>query len=489
MRDAVGPAAVRALLELQNRSSLTYTWVRYVNSHVSDPFFLPVQQTLLSQLKSMQIIRSAGGARCLPANVLSVPSSYRAADGQPLVPEQYVSPKRYLAPQYDLGRDGHTLKVLGVTEMSPTEFIDGLSKMETDGSLHAQSDVWWESVCGVLRGMHYYNRHAIRALKIVPLTGGGWTSANAGVVYFDSTVADIPQDLGMMLVKRLGPFSERRRLLEQLDVKEADYTEVAKQIHYLHESNSRSRSSRFLVSHAHFLFNHRYEIEFSCSLYVLSKDGAVIAAKDAYMDHPAFSSPKLSSVLDSPTAHFLHPDYDVQPNSAFSHSTSWKDWLRDQLCVNVAPKYNSFTLSVEFIEFLDSATTQEKLAYIKQYRDTIHGVIQYPSAAKFVRETQVTTSDGVERALCTTYLKRDVLERFSDLPFLPISDPKDATWDVLTLLGVSCHVNFLFYLKELTRYSERATHGNPGSTLNMARDFYKQLEARFRDDGNETAIR
>ena len=486
LRDGIATAVVQALMQLRTRPTLTYTWMRYVHNHVSDSFFVPVQHALISQLKKERVILSTGGVYRLPVDILRVPRSYEDARGRPLIPESYVQPKSYLAPQYDVTQDGHILEKLGVTEMSPAGFISGLSKMEADSTICTQADSWWESVCSVLRGMLYHNRHAISALKIIPLSNGSWVSSAGGDIYFDSAIADIPHDLGVMIVKPLELRSARRALFESLGVKEANYNAIATCIHSLHQYNAYALNAQTLVSHARFLYNHRFEITISYSLRVLSADNKVLAAKDAYMDHPAYSSLKLSHILRSPRALFLHPDYHTDATLPYFFSSLWYEWLRLTLKVQIVPKYDRNGLSAEFGAFLASASTQDKLGFLWVYGEAIRGLLDLPAAMKALRETTVVTSDGLSHALCNTYLKREALERFDDLPFLPVTDPRNAGWDFLLSLGVSSQVNGAFYLKELTRLAEREVDD---TTLDTARGIYKQLDARFRDDGLQGDIR
>lgn len=118
---------------------------------------------------------------------------------------------------------------------------------------------------------------------------------------------------------------------------------------------------------------------------------------------------------------------------------------------------------------------------------------QVPAARKELRELIVVTSTGDRRPLESTYLARRSLARFADLPFLPLENPDAHHWDFLSAFGVSSQVDCRFYLKQLITLSEKppvitTEDDDDDATLEEAKDYYKQLEARFHDNDHAKSI-
>ena len=496
LRDAIPAVAVAGLLALQKWSSLTHTWMRYLGANISDPFFQPVHEQLLLSLRRTAILLSLRGERCCPQDIVSIPSWCRDSKGHPLIPPEYALPKHYICTEYDMARDGKMLRALGVEDFSAAEFVTALSKMDDDDALQAQTASWWDAVYRALAKLAIPNQplvDTLRVLNVIPLVDGRWVAANAGKIYFDSRSADIPRDLGLMLVKPFSAQSARRTFFTYLGVTKLNPQEVANHIEHRHQNDPDSLDSGSLISHAQYLFDHRSEIDFPSLFYVLTEDGSVIDAEDVYVDHPDYE-PQLSGCLQSPAAHFLAPGYRTLCYHTPDLYDELDEWLMDEVGVNLVPKFSASGLSLEFSDFLNYAPTADILEFLKSYgRDFVEAVLEYSNAAKELRETLVATSTGVMLPLHTTFLKRGALARFRHLPFLSIPDPEDSAWDVLMLLGVTCVTDVTFYLQELTRLSERAPRevrpGQDDPTLKEVIELYKQLEARFFDSTGGANIR
>lgn len=299
------------------------------------------------------------------------------------------------------------------------------------------------------------------------------------------------------LVPKLIEHAVTNRLLTQLGVKTADPSTVIARLQDLHlRSPEQHRTA--LASHAWFIFNHRSAPSAqSFDLKVVTTDNSVVSASQAYMDHPIVSSPSLSGYLSRSIALFIHRDYDsYQCAVPAGRFLEWKNWLHHKMQVRITPRiypYPEARLSDEFRLFLTSATTDNVLRLLTYMSDELCALPTSSDALKELRGIPVVTTDRVSRPLETTYIPRRSLTRLgnSDLPFLPIPDPESPRWEYLRKLGVSFEVNSGFYLKQLIRLSQRkdAEQYAEQDTKKMVSELYKQLDARFNDDGLADAIR
>ena len=484
--------------QLRRRPGLTYTWIRYLQCHIPDGFFKPVYTSLISALQKTPVIFSSDGILCRPDQVLIPPPRFRNRDdASPLVASKYLGSKYYISAAYDASRDASVLTELGVKMLSATEFLDGLRAMQRDGSLIVQTDQWWETVSETLHSLFREGyRDKIRSLNVVPLANGSWTFAAHGDLFFNSALADIPQDLGLQLVKELDVSSSQYRLLQDLGVKEASPTKVAELIAVFHwRTPVRQLAQADLSSHVRFLFRHWSQLERRTfnRIWVLTDANVVLSPTEVYMDYPTHTSFILRRCLRGPNAHFLHPSYDNLPwSSSKDENLAWRDWLHLELGIHIAPRLGDGGLSQEFRDFARQADTVELLLFLREYfEDMAQQVIAHDAARQELRDLQVTTSHGAKHSLHSTFLPRGHLSQFRDLPFLPINDPDDNRWDFLGTLGVSFQVDGTLFLKELVRLSE--TRLAPASlfdeTLAKARVLYKQLEVRFEVEGLADVVR
>jgi hypothetical protein len=75
-----------------------------------------------------------------------------------------------------------------------------------------------------------------------------------------------------------------------------------------------------------------------------------------------------------------------------------------------------------------------------------------------------------------SYLPRESLAHFSDLPFLPIGDPGHVDWDFLEALGVGLRVNGTFYLMRLKSLRDKGSHDEE-----LIEYTYQQIQDHFYD--------
>src|SRR6202040_1978019 len=149
---------------------------------------------------------------------------------------------------------------LGVKPMLHEHFVGGLTKMHSQMPL--QSSIWHEEVCQKLyeipntrKGRRDLNRE-IHRLPIIPLSDGSWASGDSNsVIFFDTELAGIPQDLGIQFLEAdISPASWRHKLFKRLGVREADCQFVANKILTHHRNNWLPDSVHSMLSHAVFMF-------------------------------------------------------------------------------------------------------------------------------------------------------------------------------------------------------------------------------------------
>jgi hypothetical protein len=483
LRDAISTAFLDAITKFSMRPNFKFTWFRYLPRNIHDSFLEPVENAIISKLSSLPILCSANGTYRAPHKFIT-PGLFSDADGEPLIPEAYLPGKLYyLSHLYDLDTDGAHFELLGVQAMSNEHFIGGLNKMRSQMPL--QSTIWHEAVCQKLYGIPNTRTGRrdisleIRQLPILPLSDGSWaTGSSDSVIFFDTELAGIPQDLGIQFIEaNIPPGSWRHQLFKKLGVREADCQFVADKILEHHRNNWPPDSVQSMINHAVFMFVHRYSKEFPrpTGLRVMDERAAVAEAKDVYADIPdPQQSIKMCDVLPPP-ARFLHPDY-LQEDGVARNET-WMQWLRDCLGVNIFPRLvDGGKLSPEFEVLTRTIETRRLLIVLKETWPKWSGRLN-TSAILWLSQIVVVCEDGRRRKLKETYIEKDSLKDCVDLPFLPIDEPDDAGWDFLSKLGVTFRVDGSFYLRQLTRLKDGNSHD-----VEKIEDTYQKIEALFHDD-------
>ncbi len=495
LRNAIAPAFLQAVERFHQRPNLEFDWFQYIPRHKPPGFMRPIRSSILEILKRSRLFLCRDGARRAGTSVIVPLAEYKDHDGNPLVPEKYIRKKYYLSAQYSTDRHGATLEELGVELMSPSAFVDALREMDKDGSLQKQSAEWYNHVCFTLQPILARRRKLrkpISELRIIPLTQQrSWVNASAGNVFFDSHLGDVPQDMDINLVaSQVSNKSYHYRLLRDLDVKEADVSNIAHQLLSLHSNPSLdTRHHSALPSHARFLFRHESELSLSAGFpfWVLTRNGDIIRANDAYMNHSSYQSPSLEEYFQSTHGRFLHNDYfDVSMDTRTS--SRWNSFLRSRLGLNISPRVVNNALSPEFENFLANSDTTTILSFLKTFWSDLAPKLEDSSdSLKQLQGVRVRTSDGALRAFDKSFIARNTLRRFTDLPFIVVQDPENKSWDFLRKLGVSFEVDSIFYLNRLVHLSE--TYPAEAIPEEQVYECYQQLEARFEDDAKSNRIR
>lgn len=478
LRDAIADSFLTALNKLKSRATLEFTWIRFLPHGIVDPFFTPVEASIISKLANLPVIRAYDGTYDLPSKFIVAKKSYCGPDGiTPIIPEAHLPDGlHYLPSSYNNDMDGAHFIRLGVLHMSDEHFLRGLQLMH--GHLSTQTSAWHEAMCQSLyllpRLRHGGLRIEIQRLLILPLDDDSWISGLSSTnVFFKSKLSGIPTDLGLRIIATHIPSqSWTYRLYEQLGVRESDSQRVANKILELHR-RSNAISLRELLSHATFMFVHRHSRAFpsAAGLRVADEDGKVVMGHDIYADILSAQQSKGMRGLLPPPARFIHANY-LQADLG----EEWKQWLCDSVGVNTHPRLVHGQLSPEFNALAHSVDTKTLLIVLRESWSQWSPKLSTAAYDK-LSEIVVQCGDGRKFKLKETFVKRGVLANYLDIPFLPVDNPDSHIWDFLSRLGVTMQVDGPFFLRRLrnirkSQIPERAS----------VEDTYKQLEARFDDD-------
>jgi hypothetical protein len=478
LRSGIIDAFTRATERFKLRPTLLFTWFRFLPINIRNPFFRPIENSIIQRLKNLPIFCTGTDAFKKPSEFVTVPPTYRDENGEPLIPEDYL-PKNchYLSPKYDNSTDGAHFARLGVEPMSERAFLVGLENMKDRISL--QSEAWHELVCCQLYAMPRVRgrviRQEIQQLHLLPLSDGTWASGQStNNIFFDSKLAGIPQDLGLRLLQGdIPPSSGRYRLFHALGVQEADFQHIANRILELHRSRSRPKSMQSLISHAIFMYVHRYPLP--TGLRVVDEKGIIAEGKDVYVDlQDPRQSIRMRDVM-RPPARFLHSAY-LETDTG-GHKEDWWKWLREALGVNVFPRLMDGRPSPEFEALARDIPASQFLVILKETWLIWAGKISQDGISR-VSNMSILCENGGEHKINSTYLRRGPLGHYADLPFLPVKLPASAQWQFLRELGVVLHVDPTFFLRRLLLLKAEGKN-NDGHSIDK---IYKQLEARFEDD-------
>jgi hypothetical protein len=466
---------------------------------ISDSFFCFIEHKLLVELEGRQILRSADGTQHRASQLFILPSSYRDDSGAPLIPETYLPrAQRYLSSDYDTLSDGQVLRRLGVREMTFDVFLEGLAIMDRENKFGEQSDAWHDAVAMtlLLRIPAGTIHPKVLPLRILPLHNGSWAPvALASTLMFPPGVS-IPDELGLQsIVPGIMTSSPRYQLFIRFGVMPPDPVLIARKV--LSVQGPRSIAAR--VADARFFFDHRWKPNMppAMRLRLVDERGMAAQGDELYLDLPGVDGALSLTDALSPAARFLHPDYlSAYPESTSDETdqdgvestndrafqdirSSWLDWLRDYVRVNVVPRVLNGHLMPDFLDRAPALKGRELLVSLRAW---------WPRLAPRLIEAGMKGLGAISiagRRLDTLYLRRGVLARVSEtleLPCIPVDDPEDRSWDFLELLGVVTRMNASFFVNKLVHLQARGEKDNKA-----VEEIYKQLDARFDED--ETLIK
>lgn len=487
LRLGVVEAFLRAIEQFKQRPSLEYAWLKYIPNAISDSFFSTFDSLLQKELQNTRILRSTDGTYQLPSEVYTVPAKFRDGEGIPLIAEKHLPlGQYYLSLEYDnyITNDSSLRFVLmdklGVRELHDEMFIQLLKQIESE--FHLQTDDWHEEICAYLNtNLKLALKHQLWMLRILPLSNGAFISSRgAGDIFFnfEDAASGIPGDLQLHCLKAgLRQYPARYRLYQSLGVKEADRMLIARKILSLHGSPGYKEDNvGSLIHHAQFMFVNCGFPNFPLptNLRIMDDSGKIGLGVEMYMDLPSLRL-KLHNILPSP-ARFIHPDYlRLYPDQESEDWSRWRKWLQCHLSINVSPRLIDGELSLEFEAMVKKLESKQLLLVLQAHWQYLEGRLSL-KARHSLGQTITSCEDGSAHPLGNTFIKRTPLMQF-DVPFLPIDDPEEQTWDFLENLGVSTKVDGIFYLKRLLGLQKIGCMDEL-----IIKDVYKELQARFEDN-------
>ena len=428
LRNGIPDAFIQAVADFKKRPGTQYRWLRFIPNGISDAFMKPVQDAVLARLKKEPVVRCSDGGYRIPSRVRMRPKC--GPDGEPLIRPQYLPTLSYISAEYDLDIDGSTLELLGVKNMTVDDFINGVGTIcRKASSLEAHTDTWHESVCGhLLQSLEAdaCRRWSMRSLKIIPLADGTWTTSWLQDLFFHPSFS-IPLNLGVHFIRQLDPHSSRYRLFQKLGISEVTPQSLAERILELHSKASIAISRPTLLAHVRYLFEHRVALEDvldkRLELWMTGSDDKTARASELYMDHPRYPEKfSLSQFLRVP---FIAVEYMSAYPAESKDFKVWCDWLRDRLGIHTTPAVSENGLGPEFSEILYRVNSAKLLHFLKAYWSDIKDqIIHSPLAQAELRSVQVICKNGACEKLEATCLETEHLRQYTDLPFLPVTDPE-----------------------------------------------------------------
>ncbi|KAL0952966.1 hypothetical protein HGRIS_007177 [Hohenbuehelia grisea] len=475
-----------AIGEFHLRPSLKYTWTRFLPEHIPRSFFSAIEDHLMAELQSEDIIFDLNDNLRRPVKIIIPQAKHYNMEnlpGSPLVPQSYLGDHSfYISPSYAKS-DYASLRRLGVRDMTDLDFLGALQSMDNSSALQRQSPSWLMRVCSQLLVLmnNAQFRSRIKALRLMPIDTGPWLSARHADEYvFDlGDTGSIPAHLDLGRISRsVAPLSSHYSLLERLGVKPANPQVIADKI--LASQSLRTLDER--MQDALFLFHHRASISYPTNfskLVLVDERFRDCSSAEMYIDLPQDKC-RLRNALPS-SARFLHSRY-MCPFEDIKTRAEWFLWLVHAVGISHFPKLVNGRASAEFkgmAALLTPETFLETLAYFW------HRIPHHPLSLwrDDLAEVSVVVNDTLTR-LEETFLRRPLLAKhvIPSLPFLPVKDPENTRWDFLKSLGVSADADVQFFTKLLLQMSQ------PGSTdRNAILLVYQQIAARF--DENPSVIR
>lgn len=187
LRDALTDAFVDAVIYFNDISGpMMYSWLNYIPSAETRPFFQPARSAILEKLRNTEILRSDSQSSrevtFKPSSLVYVNLEKYADHERNALTLRGPDDCRYLSSRYP----EHTIDILcalGVRRMDDQKFLTDMEWLiEHDReSFHARSDQWHSSLAKALLPLTEWPelRARIERLPIIPLMDDSWISANA----------------------------------------------------------------------------------------------------------------------------------------------------------------------------------------------------------------------------------------------------------------------------------------------------------------------
>ncbi|PVH69089.1 hypothetical protein DL98DRAFT_626637 [Cadophora sp. DSE1049] len=310
-----------------NKTSLKYFWPYFVPTAEVSYFFQPARNIILKMVSRNKVLESSSGKMFRPSNLVYVdPTKYADEGGTPFT-LGHKTEDLYLSSCYPDWLVDEMLD-LGVRKLDDEIFLGDLLEMiSSDASdFYSRSPQWHSSLAKSLLPLidtPILKKHLME-LPLVPLLGGGWTSAKEQPGFLDQDLdpSQFPYSAGILIVDPCIATNENQHsLFERLGIKDYDRQRMCEWIVDIHRSSDfdPTRMTRQqLISHADFLFKSSWRPRIPCEVdlwFATSQDerckGSQLYIPRQFL--PDSSTARACKKLRQsfPTAHILY----FKPNS------------------------------------------------------------------------------------------------------------------------------------------------------------------------------
>lgn len=510
IRDSLSSAFVDAVEVMRVTPSLEFTWPRFLPQEhdIADAFFKVAAEDIPRLLKTRPIIKCSDGTDRLPSQVRLV-NGFVDGEGQPLVPAQDLA-FHYASTEYQDDVERMLVALVGVTDMSFSEFLTGLLGMVVHGRFSHTDNVWLENVCYILDvqgisrikiGKGWKDEVVdvrILQLPLIQLKDSTWTTCtNCQEYFFAPSKASFPSGLNIQVVNFPFPGAARRRsLLRKLGVRDIEEEDVVQRIVELHNSVI-PPSFNATLEHIVYLYQHQAVLRVNIKHFCLY-DGLGNAHKgdQLFMDDAKDNDPdRLSLIFEGTSAIFVHERFCRPPailqglarNSAAL--VQWQEWLIAVFGVRTVPPVVNGLPTPEFatiIKSLQTSDTPRLLRILRRFWDRFISQTsreELLTLRNYFRSLEVRCEGGRVAALHATFFPSETILKYG-VGSLPLLDLGDASgdWSFLGSLGVSMEPDGRFFLKKLMALSQTsAVQVDPSAVTGL----YEQISSRFVEFGTD----
>jgi hypothetical protein len=445
-----------------------------------------------------------------PRKLRMVPVTMLGEDEQPFIPTERARSK-YISPRYPHEKHRAELLWLGVTELTPKEFIKDpeIFIKYSPEEFQSMSPIWHSRLCKLLQKIaedHPTLDRKVAELKVIPLRGGRWVSSTQEIMYFSESISTRSNDMGIpngLSISEIDCEAASNRLRRSFFVffgARMWTTEIVCQDIISTHASSFFVPERLpredLVSHIMFLFHAGWTFysgwtpasvhSQSTCLWLWTESGSARVSNETYIDSDKAGSASSCFGRNRERFSFTHADYMKVPPEM---QPQLRDWMVANIGVAEFPRLvtystysaSMFWLSEDFRFLLNNSSYVSVLLLLRDCWDhyaiwIIQGNdLDLENCKQEVREAigsiSVSCKGGGSARLRDTMLPTPNMEatNLASLPFIEIPDPENSRWRELNHFGVDVTAGIRPFIKSLEMLKESE------STLEKASELYKQI--------------
>ncbi|KAF4633144.1 hypothetical protein G7Y89_g4978 [Cudoniella acicularis] len=465
--------AFKKAVEDLSSSILRYSWLRYLPRARPAGLLRWLGLEIECSLFHLPILESCAGLMTPPTSLKFIPLKFRDNMGIPFTLCSDTEAK-YLSPKYH-AQFAEALTAIGVKELSFDAFLEDLDWFANNNYQQFQQKVpeWHSQLAQALLPElgTTSSLTALKRVKIIPLRGGEWVSAENNTIFFseNNSQVSIPDGIQVLVVDpAVARDSHRQNLFTGLGVKQHDTSNICRLIMDLHQDSTKasSLSPNQLISHAEFLYRSDYKPPQDQELWFATDLDGKCQGSQLYVDMGTESTSAAANFFHVDEGFpFLHGDYLLLfPDQ----NEKWLLWLSENFGLSSVPRLvtfprkDDFALSGDFQHLFRTQLSSKVLSllrdnwkyYSKWIEESTHDA---PGSLLEQSRTKVRTQLASTLVLClngrTHRLGKTSLPALdpdfslgSHFAVLDISDPDDRRWQVLQCLGVAVKKDLYFYL-------------------------------------------